>query len=135
MTRVYLEIGLESREYRLVTAARAGRGHLRIVLDGVTGRESAEALSSAVLSVATSDLPALKPGEFYHFQIIGIEVRLTDGRPLGRIEDIISTGANDVWVVRGERGEVMVPVIEDVVKAIDLAARVATIEAIPGLLE
>jgi len=58
------------------------------------------------------------------------------GRTLGRIEDVFSTGANDVWVVRGDSSdEVLVPVIEDVVKSIDFEARVATIEAIPGLLE
>ena len=74
-------------------------------------------------------------GEFYYFQLAGAEVMLTDGRRLGTIEDIMSTGAHDVWVVRDGEREVLVPVISDVVKAMDLAARRVTIEAVPGLLD
>ncbi len=92
-------------------------------------------MKGATVFIAASDLPALKPGEFYYYQVLGMEVRLTDGRSLGMIEEVISTGANEVWEVRGEMGEVLVPVIEDVVKAIDFDSRVATIEAIPGLLD
>ena len=65
--------------------------------------------------------------------VIGCEVFLTDGSRIGIIEEIIATGANDVFVVRGEGKEVLVPVIEDVVKEIDVAARRVVIEAVPGL--
>ena len=70
--------------------------------------------------VAAADLPPLGEGKFYYFQLAGAEVMLTDGRRLGTIEDIMSTGAHDVWVVRDGEREVLVPVIADVVKAIDL---------------
>jgi 16S rRNA processing protein RimM len=85
--------------------------------------------------VELSDLPPLKPGEFYYFQVVGIEVHLSDGRRLGKIEDVFSTGANDVWVVRVNGREVLIPVIADVVKEIDIAGRRAIVEPIPGLLE
>jgi 16S rRNA processing protein RimM len=127
--------GGEARTYRLKSAARVSRNHLRIVLEEVGDLAGAEALKGATVFIAASDLPALKPGEFYYYQVLGMEVRLTDGRSLGMIEEVISTGANEVWEVRGEMGEVLVPVIEDVVKAIDFDSRVATIEAIPGLLD
>ena len=58
-----------------------------------------------------ADLPALKAGEFYYFRLAGAEVMLTDGRRLGMIEEVIATGANDVWVVRDGEREVLVPVI------------------------
>ena len=60
---------------------------------------------------------------------------LTDGSRLGAIEEIFSNGANDVWVVRDGEREFLIPVIEDVVKSIDFAARRVTIEPIPGLLD
>ena len=60
---------------------------------------------------------------------------LTDGCRIGTIEEIFSNGAHDVWVVRDAEREVLVPVIEDVVKAMDLGGRRVTIEPIPGLLD
>jgi 16S rRNA processing protein RimM len=135
IARVYLEAAGETREYQLLSAEHVSRSHLRIVLDGVNDIARAQALKGAIVLVAASDLAPLKPGEFYHFQAIGIEVRLLDGRPLGKIEEILATGANDVWVVRGGGREVLIPAIEDVVKSIDFDARVATIDPIPGLLD
>ncbi len=135
LARVYIEAAGTTRECRLLSATRLGRNYLRVVLEGIDRREAAEALKGAVLLAAASDLPALKPGEFYYFQVLGMEVQVADGKMLGRIEDVFFTGSNDVWVVRSEEGEVLVPVIEDVVKAIDFGARRVTIEAIPGLLD
>jgi 16S rRNA processing protein RimM len=134
--QVYLATdGGEARPYRVKSAARVSRNYLRLVLEEVGDLASAEALHGATVFIAASDLPPLKPGEFYYYQVLGMEVRLTDGRSLGMIEQVIATGANEVWEVRGAMGEVLVPVIEDVVKAIDFDSRVATIEAIPGLLD
>jgi 16S rRNA processing protein RimM len=133
--RVYLESAGVRREYRLLSAARKGRGTLRIEIEGVTDVDAANALRGATLMVAAADLPPPAPGGFYYYQVIGMEVRLGDGRLLGKVEEVFFTGANDVWVVRGAGDEVLVPVIADVVKSIDLEARRATIEAIPGLLD
>jgi 16S rRNA processing protein RimM len=107
----------------------------RITLEGVADVNAAEALKGAVVMLAAEDVPAAKPGEFYYYEAIGCEVFLTDGSRLGTIEEIFSTGAHDIWVVRDSEREVLVPVIEDVVKAMDFAARRVTIEPIPGLLD
>ena len=80
-------------------------------------------------------IAAKAPGEFYYYEAIGCEVATTDGRRLGVIEEVIATGANDVWVVRDGAVEVLVPVIENVVKSIDLEARRMVVEAVPGLLD
>jgi 16S rRNA processing protein RimM len=79
-------------------------------------------------------LPTLPEGEFYRFQLLGLRVVSTEGQELGTIEDVFSTPENDVYVVRGESGEVLIPAVEDVVTAIDLEARLVTVEVIPGLL-
>ncbi len=57
-----------------------------------------------------------------------------DNKFLGKIERIISTGSNDVYVVPSDDGEVLIPSIEDVVKSVDLDAGRMTVEAIEGLL-
>jgi 16S rRNA processing protein RimM len=128
-------VGPNAREYTLRNAKRINPSTIRIVLDGVSGLDAAEAMRGAAVMVPIADLPATGPGEFYHFQVLGCEVITTDGRRLGVIAEVLSTGANDVWVVRGGAAEVLVPVIEDVVKTIDLDARKMTIEAVPGLLD
>ena len=135
VARVFLESAGQAREFRLTGMTRLNATTRRITLEGVADVNAAEALKGAVVMLAAEDVPAAKPGEFYYYEAIGCEVFLTDGRRLGTIEEIFSTGAHDIWVVRDSEREVLVPVIEDVVKAMDFAARRVTIEPIPGLLD
>lgn len=134
--RVFVEPeGGAVREYRLLGTQRLNRTTIRLVLEGLDDPNAADALHGSTLAVAIADLPPKAPGEFYHYEAIGCAVATTDGRRLGVIEEIISTGANDVWVVREGAAEVLVPVIENVVKSIDLSGRLMVIEAVPGLLD
>ncbi len=134
--RVFVEPeGGAAREYRLLGAQRLNRTTIRVVLEGLDNPDDADALRGSTLAVAIVDLPAKAPGEFYHFEAIGCAVTTTDGRRLGAIEEVIATGANDVWVVRDGETEVLIPVIENVVKSIDLSGRLMIIEAVPGLLD
>lgn len=133
--RVYLELNGAVAEYKVVVARRINRGTLRIVLEGVCDPNAAEKLRGATVLIPVADLPPAGPGEFYYFQVMGCEIVTTEGVCLGVIEEVFSNGANDVWVVRDAKAEVLVPVIADVVKTIDLEARKITIEAVPGLLD
>ena len=135
VARVFLENGGQAREFRLTAMTRLNATTRRITLEGVADVNAAEALKGAIVMLAAEDVPAAKPGEFYYYEAIGCEVFLTDGSRIGTIEEIFSTGAHDIWVVRDGEREVLVPVIEDVVKAMDFAARRVTIEPIPGLLD
>ena len=135
VTRVYLEQNGATHEYAVLDARRINRATLRIVLGGVDTPERAEQLRGAALMVAVADLPPAGPGEFYYYQVIGCEVVTTLGRRLGVIEEVFTAGASDVLVVRGDSGEILVPVIEDVVKDMDLEGRKVTVEAVPGLID
>jgi 16S rRNA processing protein RimM len=135
LQRLFVETEAGRHEFKVLGASALSAGNHRVMLEGIGDADAAEALRGGAVMVAAADLPPLKEGEFYHFQLAGAEVMLTDGRRLGTIEDIMSTGAHDVWVVRDGEREVLVPVISDVVKAMDLAARRVTIEAVPGLLD
>ena len=133
--RLFFENSGIRRELRVIESRALGAGAHRVVLEGVEDADAADALRGSTVGVAAADLPALKEGEFYYFQLAQAEVMLTDGSRLGIIEDIISAGANDIWVVRAGEREILVPVISDVVKEINLEARLVTIEPLPGLLE
>ena len=105
------------------------------MLEGITDANLAEQLKGKNVFADERELPPPGPSEFYYRDVIGCEVFLTDGRRIGAIEEVLATGANDVFVVRDQDKEVLVPVIEDVVKEIDIGAKRVVIEAISGLLE
>ena len=135
VAHVLLEHGGARREYGVRTAARAGRNVVRIEFEGVATCEAAEALRGAIVLVAEAALPPPGEGEFYDFRAIGCAVVTIEGRHLGLVDEIFATGANDILVVRDGAAEVLIPVIADVVKSLDFAARRITIDAIPGLLD
>ena len=114
-------------------ASEAGR-HLRLKLSGVESREEATGLRGLHVLTPADSLPALPAGVYYRFQLLGLRVAGAGGEDLGVIEDVFSTAANDVYVVRGPLGEILIPAVDDVVMGIDLAGRLVTIEVIPGLL-
>jgi len=87
-----------------------------------------------VIMEHSQDYP-LPEGQYYHHQIIGLKVRTIQGELLGNIIEVISGKSNDNYIVQGARGEILIPAIEDVVKAIDLDQGCMTIETIEGLLE
>jgi 16S rRNA processing protein RimM len=120
-------------DYAIERSLRSGR-FVRLKIKGVDTREQARLLRGFYVQAAEVDLELLPEGEFYRFQLIGLAVRSLDGHDLGIIVDVLSTLENDVYVVNGPQGEVLLPAVEDVVRDVDLAARVMTIEVIPGLL-
>lgn len=97
-----------------------------------------EKYKGALLKVATEDLPEeeLLEDEFYYHEIIGLEVISETGENLGKVKEIFSTGANDVWVVtRPQHKDWYLPYIEDVVKEIDLDKGEVHIQLMEGLLD
>ena len=107
---------------------------LLVKLASIDSIESAEKLRGCDLTIPASELYTLPEGQYYTFQLIGLDVVTTEGEPLGHITDIMTTGINDVYIVEGKRGEILIPAIEDVVKSIDLKKGTITVEAIEGLL-
>jgi len=123
-----------SGQRRVIAGARWQKGMVYLRLSGTDDRESAEALRGRLLAVEESELPPLPEGHYYRFQLIGLAVICTDGEELGRVTDVLSTGANDVYVVRGDRGELLLPATDEVVREIDLEGGRMLVEALPGLL-
>jgi 16S rRNA processing protein RimM len=122
------------REVVIRSVAPHGRGHLLVAVAGVDDRTTAERLVGSTVLVRTADLPPPAPDEFYWHEVVGFRVETVDGRALGTIAETFSTGAHDVWVVRGER-EHMIPVVDEVVRVLDRAGRRAVVDPPPGLLD
>ncbi len=104
-------------------------------LEGYEDRTAVEALRGQALQIPRSDLPELPEGENYVFDLLGLRVVAVDGEELGEISEIIFTGANEVFIVTGPRGELLIPYISDVIASEDIAAGVITVHRFPGLLD
>jgi len=89
-----------------------------------------------VLKVSVRELAELGEHEFYYHEIIGLSVVTVFGEKIGEIKEIISSGANDVWVVKRIKGkDVLIPYIEPVVKKVDLKTGEVVIELMDGLID
>jgi 16S rRNA processing protein RimM len=119
-----------------VTWARRHRGDQWLIhLDGIDSRDQADRFRSQYICVSLADAVPLEADEVYLFQVIGLDVRTVGGEDLGKVIDIIETGANDVYVVRGEAyGEVLIPAIDSVIRNIDVEASLMTVDLPAGLL-
>jgi 16S rRNA processing protein RimM len=118
---------------RTIETSRWRKGLAYLKLSGVDDREAAFALRGQLLTVPESELEPLGEGQYYRFQLVGLVVHSTAGASLGRVTEVLTTGANDVYVVQGERGEILVPATDDIVKEIDLERGRMVIEEVPGL--
>ena len=113
-----------------------GRG-LRMHLESVNDRTQAERLVGSTLFVEKSRLPALEADTYYWFELMGLAVYDTTGRLLGRLDQVIPTPANDVYVVKGTLDgryrETLIPAVVDVVCEIDLQRRTMIVDPPEGL--
>jgi 16S rRNA processing protein RimM len=128
---VYL--GETATPYR-VTRFRWHRQDLLLKLEGCDDRSQAEALQGLAVQMRAEDAAPLEPNEYYCRQIIGLQVVSLEGEALGVLDDIIETGANDVYVVHGPRGEVLLPARVQVIRQVDLEHGVMVVSLLPGLL-
>ncbi len=110
------------------------KGNVIIKINQIDTAEAAQRLRGQPIEIHHSQLYTLPEGQYYHFQLIGLEVWTTQDELLGKITEILTAASNDNYVVNGARGEILIPAIEDVVKSIDLDSGRITIEPIEGLL-
>jgi 16S rRNA processing protein RimM len=119
---------------RIEGARPKGAGWI-LRIDGVEDREGAEELRGAAIVAPREDLPEPRPGEWWIDDLVGLEVVSDDGAALGRLVDVWTLPANDVYVVRSADREVLLPAIEDVIVGVDLEKRMMTVHLLPGLIE
>ncbi|PFA67905.1 ribosome maturation factor RimM [Bacillus sp. AFS015802] len=106
-----------------------------LTFEGYENINEVEKFKGGILKVEEDQLQDLEEGEYYFHEIVGCKVVTTAGEDLGTIKEILSPGANDVWVVKGERGkEYLIPYIEDIVISVDIEDQLITIEPMEGLL-
>lgn len=126
---VYLD-----RQPVTIDSATWHKGMVITKLRAIDSLEDAEKLRGKSVEIPHSQLQSLPEGQYYHFQLIGLEVWTTSDELLGKITGILTGESNDNYLVSSGRGEMLIPAIEDVVKSVDLSRGRLVIEPIEGLL-
>ena len=123
-----------SRQPMTIDSAEWHKGDVIIKLNAVDGIEAARRLQGQPVEIHPSQIYSLPKGQYYQFQLVGLEVWTTQEELLGNISEVLTAKSNDNYLVKGNNGEILIPAIEEVVKSIDLNQGRIVIEAIPGLL-
>jgi len=108
---------------------------VRLKLRGVDDRNAAEGIRGKILFVDEEHRAKLSRGQYFVHDILGLEVREEDGGELGTVADVLRYPASDVYVIRGSRGEILIPAVKEFVRAVDLASRTMTVRLIEGMIE
>jgi 16S rRNA processing protein RimM len=123
-------------EYLAIESVRQLQGEFIVRFQGISDRHAAkDRLVGRSLAIGRAQVPPAGADESYYFELLGLEVVRSDGIVVGKLESIIETGANDVYVVRGTGGEVLIPATRDVVQEVDVAAGRMTVRPVPGLFD
>ena len=131
---VYLERAGDHSVYRLEASKRQNR-QILVKLEGVDGLDAAKQIVGATLCVTEDSLPALEPGQYYHFQTIGLEVFDVEGHRLGTITRTWSAGGGEIYIITGSGKEYMIPAVKEIVEQIDFDQRKMIINPPDGLLD
>lgn len=119
----------------IIRSARPHKSYLLVGFEDINDRDEVGYLRNQMVYVQRDDRPPLLEGEFYHHEILGLSVIDEEGEYLGRITQIIETGANDVCEVCSQDGKkFLIPVIDSVVLDIDLEKSEMKVHLLPGLL-
>lgn len=104
--------------------------------EGYPSINQVESFRDGILKVAKEDRIELAENEFYYYEIIGAEVVTEEGKVIGKVKEILSPGANDVWVVqRKGKKDALLPYIDSVIKEVDVTAQTIIVEIPEGLLD
>ena len=118
----------------VLEGSRLHKGNALLKLGGCDDRDAAEKLRGQLVHIPIEEAMPLGEDEYYVYQIVDLDVWTAEGEYLGRISEVLFTGANDVYVVQGEKGEILIPAVEDVVLEVDLDGGRLTVELMEGLI-
>jgi 16S rRNA processing protein RimM len=117
-----------------VERARTHKGFALVKLDTVATRQDADALRQRYVRLADGEQTVAEETRVVREKLVGLEVFTAAGDRLGVLEEVILTGANDVYQVRDGKHTILLPAISDVVKSVDFEAGRMIVELLPGLL-
>lgn len=133
LKKVTLDNGKERRELE-ITSVKFFKNLVILKFKGIDDINDVEKYKKASLFVTREDAVPLGENEYFIADLIGLKVVSDEGEELGALDDVLQTGANDVYVVKNDKGEeILVPAIKDCVKNVDIEGGEITLHLLPGL--
>jgi 16S rRNA processing protein RimM len=137
LERIFLsedEAGTKAQPHAL-QSARLSHNYALLKLAGVDDRSAADHLRALYVLVELDAAVPLEAGEYYLYELIGVNVITVEGETLGILTEILETGANDVYIIESAvYGQVLIPAIDEVIIETDIAHRTLTVKLPEGLL-
>lgn len=131
----FLYVGDKKQRIK-ITRRRPHNDGMLLGFEGISNAEQTARYRAETVYVLAEDRPPLPEGEYYHHQIIGMQVFAEDGAALGELTEIIETGANDVYVVKNaDNREVLIPALKQVLLDINLETKTMRVHLLPGLID
>ncbi len=132
------EVTVQTKEarhlrYRL-SQVRVRPPFVYIAFEGISCPEEADAIRGGLIQIPESERLVLPKGEYYQSDLVGLEVYQLEGPYLGKITEIVETGVNDLFVVKDNQREILIPALRKIVKHIDLEQNRMEIDPPEGLL-
>ena len=119
----------------VIKSVAAHAGGFILSLDGFTDINQVQFLNGSELCLKRSQLPEPDEDEYYWSDLIGLAVQTDQGAELGILVDIFATGSSDIYVVRGDSKEYLIPAIADVIAQVDIPGGKLIITPLDGLLD
>lgn len=132
LNKVFFEQNGSLQPFKIMDA-RVQPDGVYLRLEGIETREDADKFRGSLVKIDRTDVLPLKEG-WYYFELEGMQV-FEGELCLGVLTQVIATGANDVYLVKGEKGEICVPALKSVIKKVDVSGRRMDVELPLGLLE
>ncbi len=127
------ELYIDQVPYRITDSFPSRKDQVVLKLEGIDTPAAAQGLSGQWLTSPAQDSPELSAGEFFHFQLLGLQARTEEGEELGALREIIQTGSNDVYRVEKDGRELLLPAISQVIRRVDLSAGVMVVKLLEGM--
>jgi 16S rRNA processing protein RimM len=135
LRRVFLTSPRGEEKECIVTSVRYMNGNPVLLLKGYDTPEKARELNGWLVQVPREEAVPLPEGQYYWFELIGMDVESEAGEKLGRIVDIFETGSNDVYVIKAGKKEIYLPATREVIRKIDRTTKRMVIHVTEGLLD
>lgn len=131
----YIYVGERNPRRVAVEGVRFHQGTVLLRLAGYPDRNAADTLRGELLQVLESEAIPLEEGEYFLHQLKGLAVYTEKGTCIGRLSEVLETGANNVFVVDGDAGQHLLPDIPDVIREINIKGGRIVIQPMPGLVD
>ena len=133
LKQVILDTGKEDVELE-ITSVKFFKNMVILKFKDIDDMDTANKYRQKSLYVTRENAVKLKKNEYFIADLIGLVVTSDEGEELGVIDDVLQTGANDVYVIKGEAGEeLLLPAIKECVKEVDIEAGTMLVHVLPGL--